>query len=335
MTEPRYLIPGDYSADPAAHVFGGRLFVYPSHDRDAGIPERDNGDHFDMVDYHAYEILPGADGKIDPMKGEVVDHGVILRLEDVPWASRQLWDSDVAEKDGRYYMYFSARDRAGSFRIGVAVAVRPEGPFVAEPEPIRGSYSIDPCCFADPKTGARYLAFGGLWGGQLQRYRGNRQVHSADEDTLPDGVRCALEPADGEPALSPKLVRLLDDMKSFAEEPRDLVILDEGGEPVRAGDHARRFFEASWLCFKDGLYSFSYSTGDTHLLCEAVSETVEGPYRYRGELLGPQVGWTTHHCLTEIEGRWYLFHHDSAPSGGRTWLRSLKVAPLPLPFLAR
>ena len=133
MTEPRYLIPGDYSADPAAHVFGGRLFVYPSHDRDAGIPERDNGDHFDMVDYHAYEILPGADGKLDPMTGEVVDHGVVLRLEDVPWASRQLWDSDVAEKDGRYYMYFSARDRAGSFRIGVAVAERPEGPFVAEP----------------------------------------------------------------------------------------------------------------------------------------------------------------------------------------------------------
>ena len=166
MTEPRYLIPGDYSADPAAHVFGGRLFVYPSHDRDAGIPERDNGDHFDMVDYHAYEILPGADGKLDPMTGEVVDHGVVLRLEDVPWASRQLWDSDVAEKDGRYYMYFSARDRAGSFRIGVAVAERPEGPFVAEPEPIGGSYSIDPCCFADPKTGARYLAFGGLWGGR-------------------------------------------------------------------------------------------------------------------------------------------------------------------------
>lgn len=328
MTEPRYLIPGDYSADPAAHVFGGRLFIYPSHDRDAGIPERDNGDHFDMVDYHAYEILPDAAGRLNPMKGKVVDHGVILRLEDVPWASRQLWDSDVAEKDGRYYLYFSARDKTGAFRIGVAVAERPEGPFAAQAHPIAGSYSIDPCCFKDPASGAHYLAFGGIWGGQLQRYRDNLQIYSAQEDALPDGVRCALEPPDGEAALSARLVRLSDDMMSFAEPPRELVIHGDDGCPVRAGDHAHRFFEASWLYFKDGLYHFAYSTGDTHLICDAVSDTLAGPYRYDRVLLGPQIGWTTHACLTEVERRWYLFHHDSAPSGGLTWLRSLKVAPL-------
>ena len=325
----RYLFPADYMADPAAHVWNGRIWIYPSHDRESGIPERDNGDHFDMVDYHALSIEPDAEGRLDPMTGAVVDHGVILDLAGVPWAKRQLWDSDVAEKDGRYYLYFCAKDKDDVFHIGVATAERPEGPFVAEPEPIAGSYSIDPCCFRDPKTGAHYLVFGGIWGGQLQRYRGNKAVFSAAEDTLPDGTRCALEPADAEPALCPKIARLADDMLSFAGPPMDLVIVDEKGEPLRAGDHARRFFEASWLYFRDGKYHFAYSTGDTHLVCDAVSDKLEGPYRYERVLLEPQVGWTTHHCVTEVDRKWYLFHHDSSPSGGRTWLRSLKVKPLP------
>ena len=145
---------------------------------------------------------------------------------------------------------------------------------------------------------------------------------------MPKDNRSALEPLASEPALCPKIARLSDDMLSFAEPPRDLVILDETGAPLTAGDHERRFFEASWLYFKDGQYHFSYSTGDTHLICDAVSETLYGPYRFDRVLLTPQVGWTTHHCVTEVNGKWYLFHHDSAPSGGRTWLRSLKVKPL-------
>ena len=135
----RYLFPADYMADPAAHVWGGRIWIYPSHDRESGIPERDNGDHFDMVDYHALSIEPDAEGRLDPMTGKVVDHGVILDLAGVPWAKRQLWDSDVAEKDGRYYLYFCAKDAYDVFHIGVATADRPQGPFVAEPEPIAGS----------------------------------------------------------------------------------------------------------------------------------------------------------------------------------------------------
>ena len=40
-----------------------------------------------------------------------------------------------------------------------------------------------------------------------------------------------------------------------------------------------------------------------------------------------KAGWTTHHCIVEFKGKWYLFHHDSVPSG-KTWLRSLKVCEL-------
>ena len=78
----------------------------------------------------------------------------------------------------------------------------------------------------------------------------------------------------------------------------------------------------------NGKYYYSYSTGDTHHLCYAVGDSPYGPFTYKGEILTPVVGWTTHHSIVEYNGKWWLFHHDSVPSGARTWLRSLKVCEL-------
>jgi hypothetical protein len=294
-------------ADPAVHIFDGKLYIYPSHDRDSGIPENDNGDHFDMRDYHVLSTD-------DVESGIITDHGVVLDVNDILWAGRQLWDSDVAYKDGRYYLYFSLKDKNDIFRLGVAVANQPEGPFIPKPDPIRGSYSIDPCILND--NGDYYIYFGGLWGGQLQRYRDNKAL----ENTV--------FPADNEPALPSRVAKLSDNMLQLAEEPRPLVILAPDGSPILHGDSQRRFFEASWMHKYNDLYYFSYSTGDTHLLCYATGNNPYGPFTYRGILLTPVVGWTTHHAIVEYRGKWYLFHHDCVPSGGRTWLRSLKVVEL-------
>ena len=305
--QARYLVPGDYMADPSVHVFDGRLYIYPSHDWESGVPENDNGDHFNMKDYHVLSMD-------DVENGEVTDHGVALEVADIPWAGRQLWDCDVARKNGKYYLYFPLKDKNDIFRIGVAVANRPEGPFVPQSDPIRGSYSIDVCVWEE--AGAHYMYFGGIWGGQLQRYRNNKAIEAASF------------PADDEPALSPGVVKLSDDMLQFAEEPRPVLILDERGKPLTQGDNRRRFFEASWLHKYDGRYYFSYSTGDTHLLCYATGDNPYGPFTYRGVILTPVVGWTTHHSIVDFKGKWYLFYHDCVPSDGKTWLRSLKVREL-------
>ena len=305
--EKRYLVPKDYMADPAVHLFNGKLYIYPSHDRESDIPENDNGDHFDMKDYHVFSLE-------DVMDGEVTDHGVVLDIKDITWAGRQLWDCDVAFKNGKYYMYFPLKDKNDIFRIGVAVSDKPEGPFIPEANPIKGSYSIDPAILEE--NGVYYMYFGGLWGGQLQRYRNNK------------ALECAVLPEGNEPALCAKIVKLSDDMLEFAEEPRDIVILDKDGKPLTAGDTERRFFEASWMHKYKGKYYFSYSTGDTHLLCYAIGDNPYGPFVYQGVILTPVVGWTTHHSIVEFKGKWYLFHHDSVPSGGKTWLRSLKVCEL-------
>jgi beta-xylosidase len=97
---------------------------------------------------------------MDSIGSKVTDHGVALKVDDIAWASKQTWAPDCAEKNGKYYFYFPARDSEGVFRIGVAVGDKPEGPFEPDPEPIPGSYSIDPACFVDD-DGQAYLYFGG------------------------------------------------------------------------------------------------------------------------------------------------------------------------------
>ncbi len=52
----RYLVPGDYMADPSVHVFDGKVYIYPSHDYESGIPEDDWGSHFNMRDYHVFSL---------------------------------------------------------------------------------------------------------------------------------------------------------------------------------------------------------------------------------------------------------------------------------------
>ena len=304
-TKKRYLFPADYMADPSVHVWDGKLYIYPSHDWESGIEENDNGDHFNMKDYHVFSL----DGN-DPMTSEVIDHGKVLDVEDIPWAGRQLWDCDVARKDGKYYMYFPLKDRNDIFRLGVAISDSPVGPFVPQPDPVRGSYSIDPAILEE--DGKYYMYFGGLWGGQLQRYKDNKALESA---YLPSG---------DEVAVPARVVRLSDDMLGFAEEPKPVVVVDEEGKPLTA-DNPYRFFEASWMHKYNGKYYFTYSTGDTHYLCYAIGDNPYGPFTYKGVILTPVVGWTTHHSIVEYGGKWWLFHHDSVPSGGRT---SLKVCEL-------
>lgn len=301
------LVTDIYTADPSAHVFEGKIYIYPSHDIDAGIPQKDDGSHFDMRDYHVFSM--------ESIDGPVTDHGVALDIKDIPWAGRQLWAPDAATKDGKYYLYFPVKDKQDVFRIGVAVSDSPAGPFTPEPEPIEGSYSIDPTVFTDT-DGTSYMYFGGIWGGQLQRWR------TGEYDST------GVEPAADEPAISPRVAKMSDDMLGFAEEVRDIQILDESGEPLLAGDNERRFFEAAWIHKYNDKYYFSYSTGDTHYIAYATGDNPYGPFTYQGVILNPVIGWTNHHSIVEFKGKWYLFYHDSSLSGGETHLRSIKVTEL-------
>ncbi|MBK6938500.1 MAG: glycoside hydrolase family 43 protein [Chitinophagaceae bacterium] len=289
-----------YTADPSAHVFDGKIYIYPSHDIDAGDAFDDLGSHFAMEDYHVLSMH-------SPDDTEATDHGMALHVNDVPWAEKQMWAPDAAEKDGKYFLFFPAKGYDGIFRIGVAICDSPTGPFIPLPEAIKDSFSIDPAVFKDDDR-THYMYFGGIWGGQLQRWRTGTFI--ADQPESP----VAFLPTDNEPALCAKVAKLSDDLLEFAETPKDV--------------NDRRFFEASWMHKYNGKYYFSYSTGDTHYLCYAVGDNPYGPFVYGGRILEPVVGWTSHHSICKFEGKWFLFYHDSSLSKGITHLRSVKVTEL-------
>ncbi|MGF1771414.1 glycoside hydrolase family 43 protein [Vibrio wakamikoensis] len=304
ISEP--LVTHIYTADPSAHVFNNKIYIYPSHDVESEMPQNDAGDHFDMRDYHVISL--------DDVGGITTDHGNALDINDVKWAERQMWAPDAAQKDGKYYLYFPAKNYQGVFHIGVAVSDSPTGPFIPEDTHIEGTFSIDPAVFQDDDD-QYYIYFGGISGGQLQNWTegkfGDEQYPSHDQT-----------------ALCPLVAKLAGSMVDLTETPRDLVIIDENGEPLLAGDNERRYFEGPWMHKHNGKYYFSYSTGDTHKIVYATSDSPYGPFTYQGVILEPVVGWTTHHSVAQYQGKWYLFYHDSSLSGGQTHLRCIKMTEL-------
>ena len=160
--------------------------------------------------------------------------------------------------------------------------------------------------------GKYYMSFGGLWGGQLDQYKNNQW----DENNK--------EPKGSDPALNPKIALMKDNLLEFAEDPRDLVIVDENGNPLTGGDEERRYFEGPWIFKKDDTYYFTYSTGTTHNICYATSKNIYGPYTYKGIILTPVLGWTTHHSILQFNGKWILFYHDCERSKGVDNKRNIK-----------
>ena len=151
------LIMDQFTADPTARVFDGRIYVSPSHDirEPPGYAGRPNW--FVMEDYHVFSSDNLTDWK---------DHGVILSRNDVPWVNHDayaMWAPDAVFKDGKYYFYFPApvadTTNGPGMRIGVAIADTPVGPFKALPTPIEGVKGIDPAVLID-KDGSAYLYWG-------------------------------------------------------------------------------------------------------------------------------------------------------------------------------
>ncbi len=296
-----------YTADPSAHVFEDKIYIYPSHDLAHDGEDNDNGDQYAMEDYHILSM--------DDVDAECVDHGEALHMKDVPWVSCQMWAPDAAFKNDTYYLYFPARDKDGIFRLGVATSKRPEGPFTPQESHILGSFSIDPAVLVDD-DGKAYIYFGGLWGGQLEKW----QTNSFTENFV--------ERKADEPAVGPRVAELSDDMLSLKEIPLEIQIVDEDGNPITAGDEDRRYFEGPWMHKYNGKYYLSYSTGTTHYLVYAVGDSPKGPFTYKGKILDPVIGWTTHHSIVEFKGKWYLFYHDSSLSGGVNHKRCVKFREL-------
>ena len=139
------IIRDQFSADPTARVFNGKVYLYPSHDIVAPKGISLKKDWFCMEDYHVF-----SSGNLT----DWTDHGVIVTQTKVPWlttANYDMWAPDCVFKNGKYYFYFPVDGK-----IGVATADKPEGPYTVLDKPLTRIGGIDPCVLLD-KDGSAYI----------------------------------------------------------------------------------------------------------------------------------------------------------------------------------
>jgi len=150
------IVRNQFSADPTARVFNGKVYVFPSHDILTPEGKGLRKDWFCMADYHVFSSENLTDW---------IDHGMIVSQNKVQWVdstSYSMWAPDCVERNGKYYFYFPANKKVADangrkgFGIGVAIADKPEGPYIPLPEPIKGVNGIDPNVFID-KDGQAYI----------------------------------------------------------------------------------------------------------------------------------------------------------------------------------
>jgi hypothetical protein len=162
----KIIAPSIFAADPSAHVFDGRLYLYVSYD------EPFTNTHDSMVCYHCLST----DDLVT-----WVDHGRILHLENVPWAISHMWAIDANKWKGKYYLTFCAFDeKTSTMRTGLAISDRPEGPFT-DLGPIEGvEWGQDPALYIEDDNA--YLVWGAK--GQILIAELNSDLRSVKSETI-------------------------------------------------------------------------------------------------------------------------------------------------------
>ena len=272
------LIPGLY-ADPNVAAFGCKFYIYATTD---GFPGWGGNQFYvwssdDLITWERSEepflTLNGTDGN-------------------VPWATGNAWAPTIAEKDGKYYFYFSGQNPTYDRKtIGVAVADSPEGPFTAEPtamilnnEELTTGQAIDPDAFLDPISGKYYF------------YWGNG---------------------------SPLVAELADDMVSLKADSTSNIT---GLEDFREG-----LFMVYREPYYHLTYSIDDTGSENYRVGYATADSPVGPFTYRGVILQKDVEKgilaTGHNSILNVPGtdEWYIVYHRFSIPGGDGTHREMTI----------
>ncbi|MEG3175542.1 family 43 glycosylhydrolase [Sphingomonas sp. RB3P16] len=162
-------------ADPHAMFIGDELWVFPT-----GGP----GGSWEADRFGAFS---STDRKHWKPRGELIRRDQIKWIGDDGAKQHFLWAPGVATRDGKWYLYYSVGPQNPTpSRIGVAVASKPQGPYVDSGKPLltggNGFEAIDPMTFVDPKSGKAYLYAGGSAGAKLRVFELTRDMVSIDHE---------------------------------------------------------------------------------------------------------------------------------------------------------
>lgn len=266
------VIRDQFSADPTARVFNGKVYLYPSHD--IVPPQGQRQDWFCMEDYHVFSSENLTDW---------TDHGMIVTQNKVPWVrpdSYSMWAPDCIYRNGKYYFYFPSAPAAGrgGFGVGVAIADHPEGPFIPEPEPIAGINGIDPCVL-QASDGNAYI----FWGnGRCAKLKEN--MKELADDNPKETVRW------GNREMEMVGVSCLQGLPNRqAEGP---FAFEYNGNYYLTYPFVRKDTEVlAYAMSKNPMGPYEYKG-------LIMAEHANGC-------------WTNHHSIINYQGQWYLFYHHN------------------------
>ena len=282
-----YLPSWEYTPDCEPHVFGGRVYVYGSHDQF-------NGKDYCLNDYVCWSA-PVED--LSDWRYE----GVIYRKNQEPGNEDEhgkLFAPDVAQgPDGRYYLFYVLHCQT---IVSVAVCDTPAGQYefyghvhyadgtrLGERE--GDEHQFDPGVLVEGDTCYLYTGF---------CMRGNKKSHGAMATVLDS------------------------DMLTIKEDP---VIILPGIEYTTGGAYAgHEYFEAPSMRKICDTYYFIYSSIVNYELCYATSKHPTKDFVYQGVIVTNNdmhidtykaaetpafYGGNDHGSIVEINGQWYVFHH--------------------------
>ena len=280
----------EYVPDGEPHVFGDRVYLYGSHDRE-------NGDNYCLLDYVCYSAPVG---DLSDWKYE----GVIYKKEQDPLnreGKYKLFAPDVCRgPDGGYYLFYCLNI---SDRISVARSSRPEGPFefkgyVTAPD---GELLQDPTPF-DPAVlndkGKIYLYFGFC----------PTQIDIPGFEDKKSLKGCSY-------------IELEEDMLTAKTEPK--TVLPSQNHSMGTPFEGHEYFEGPSIRKVGNLFYLVYSSVRFNELCYAVSSRPDGGFKFQGTIVSNgDVGYkgrkeedklaqtgNNHGGMEFINGRWYIFYH--------------------------
>ena len=291
LTKSEYvnLVSDVYGGDPAALVCGDTVYLYTGHDTSPN-------DSYVIPEYLCYSSQD-----MKTWKSE----GVVMKMSDVSWADKNsAWAGQVAEYNGKFYLYFCSWDRTSSGKqsIGVAVSDSPTGPFVDIGAPlVKGTMTtnqssdwndIDPTVWIE--NGHRYL----MWGnGKVYLCELNEDMISVKDQNgdgeIHFGADIIEKPAPGSYTEAPWLYRRTDADGNYYGE-------------------YYLFYASSWR------EELSYATTD---------DLWKGRLVYSDTIMEHSATSNTNHmAVIDFKGKTYFIYHNGALPGGSGFRRSVCIA---------
>ena len=311
-----YLPLNEYIPDGEPHVFGDRVYVYGSHDKEGG-------ETFCMLDYTVYSA------PVDDLSDWRCE-GVIYKASQDPDyenGRKFMYAPDVCQgNDGRYYLYYcmSGEKGVGGYfgPISVAVCDSPAGKYeyigfvkYKDGTPMKKYVCFDPGVIND--NGTIRIYYGTQYNFEEQDDFPNEQYIQTEISMFGKSREEILNTP--ESVMGPSMVTVEDDMMTVKEEPVHIIPYKVKGTDFET----HPFYEASSIRKVGDKYYFIYSSLQNHEHCYAVSDKPDMDFKFGGTIVSNgdigingitnetrlNMTGTTHGSIEKINGQWYVFYH--------------------------